>query len=79
MDGEPEYTIQEIVRDRKRGRGTEYLVQWKGWPNEEATWEPEEAVKETEALNTYLQKKAEGQTTIGLRRRTKKRKEKEDS
>jgi len=71
VDGEPEYTIQEIVRDRKRGRGTEYMVQWKGWPIEEATWEPEETVGETEALDVYLQKKAEGQTTLELRQRTK--------
>ncbi|CRG92938.1 Transposon Ty3-G Gag-Pol polyprotein [Talaromyces islandicus] len=78
VDGEPEYTIQEIVRDQKRGRGTEYLVRWKGWPNEEATWEPEDAVNQTEALDIYLRKKAEGHTTLELRQRTKKGRGKKD-
>ena len=48
-EGTEEYEVEEIVRHRKRRRGKqtkiEYLVFWKGYPTHEATWEPEENVK----------------------------------
>ena len=48
-EGTEEYEVEEIVRHQKRRRGKqtkiEYLVFWKGYPTHEATWEPEENVK----------------------------------
>jgi hypothetical protein len=50
IDGEPEWEVQEILDSRIKtlGKGKnkktllEYKVRWKGYPIEEATWQPEE-------------------------------------
>ena len=39
MEGEPEYKIEEVVSSQKCGRGIQYLIKWKGYGNEENTWE----------------------------------------
>jgi len=39
MEGEPEYEVEEVVSSQRRGRGIQYLVKWKGYGNEENTWE----------------------------------------
>ena len=38
---EAEWEVESIVGHRKRGRGHQYHVLWKGYPITEATWEPE--------------------------------------
>jgi hypothetical protein len=40
VEGEEEYEMEEILKSRKRGRGMQYLVKWKGYPHSENTWEP---------------------------------------
>ena len=42
IDGEELYEIETIMKHRKRGRGYQYYVKWKGYPISEATWEPED-------------------------------------
>ena len=47
---EKEWEVKCIIGHRKRGRGHQYHVLWKGYPITEATWEPEtvfEHVQET--------------------------------
>jgi hypothetical protein len=39
VEGHPEYEVEEILNVRKRGRGFQYLVHWKGYTHEEDTWE----------------------------------------
>lgn len=39
-EDEPEWGVESILKKRRRGRRIEYLVQWQGYPLEEATWEP---------------------------------------
>ena len=34
-----EYVIKNLLEKRQRGNRTEYLVRWKGYPIEDATWE----------------------------------------
>jgi hypothetical protein len=34
-----EYVIKNLLQKRQRGNRTEYLVRWKGYPIEDATWE----------------------------------------
>jgi hypothetical protein len=42
MDQDPEYEVEEILAKRTHWRRIQYLVKWKGYPREEATWEPVE-------------------------------------
>jgi hypothetical protein len=48
-DGEEAWEVESVVSSRSRrfGRSTrvEYLVKWKGYPEYEKTWEPEENLK----------------------------------
>ncbi len=36
-----EFEVERILNHRSSRRGTQYLIQWKGYPLFEATWEPE--------------------------------------
>jgi hypothetical protein len=38
INEEEEFEIEEIRGHRRRGRGTQYLVHWKGYNDEEDTW-----------------------------------------
>jgi RNase H-like domain found in reverse transcriptase/Integrase zinc binding domain/Chromo (CHRromatin Organisation MOdifier) domain len=39
LEGEEVYEVETILRHRRRGRGYQYYVKWKGYPIIEATWE----------------------------------------
>jgi hypothetical protein len=39
-DREIEYEVAHIVNVRKKGQHMEYLVHWKGYTEEDRTWEP---------------------------------------
>jgi hypothetical protein len=57
MEGEAEYEIEEVLSSRKRGRGIQYLVKWKGYGNEENTWEAKGNMdKAKEAIKEFHQK-----------------------
>ena len=64
-DGEPEYEIEKIINKRIRGRKIDYLVLWKGYPEHDATWEPEErlqtdapdAIREYETQRGYVEER----------------------
>jgi hypothetical protein len=51
-----EYEVEEIRMEKRVGKGKAYLVKWKGYPEEECTWEPEEHVADTAAMDRYLEK-----------------------
>ena len=40
-DGEEVYDVETILNHRKRGRGYQYFVKWRGYPISDASWEPE--------------------------------------
>jgi Chromo (CHRromatin Organisation MOdifier) domain len=48
-EGVPLYEVEKILSSRKVGRGTQYLIKWKGYPESENTWEPERNL--TQALD----------------------------
>jgi hypothetical protein len=40
------YEVSSILASRRRGRGTQYLVHWKGYPHEDDTWEPSRQIND---------------------------------
>ena len=46
------YEIEKIIRHRGKGCKTQYLIQWKGWPEENNSWELKENVG-LEAIHEY--------------------------
>ena len=48
------YEVETIVKHRRRGKGYQYFIKWKGYPIEEATWEPETNIsKDGDMLTRY--------------------------
>ena len=46
LEGEEVYEVDSILKHRRRGRGYQYYIKWKGNPITEATWENESAFSE---------------------------------
>ena len=54
LNGEEVYTVERILKHRRRGRGYQYYVQWEGYPITEASWELELAFSaDGDTLETY--------------------------
>jgi hypothetical protein len=52
------YEIRQILSHRiKRNGDREYLIWWKGYPREEATWEPGSSIKSNDYLRRYNHRK----------------------
>ena len=45
-----EYEVEEVLDSRRRGRGIQYLILWKGYPISDSTWEPPENVRNSSDL-----------------------------
>lgn len=59
------YEVEKIVGERIVGYKKQYKVQWKGFPIEEATWEPLENLKNAnEKLREYKSKRFQTFTTV---------------
>ena len=43
LEGEEVYEVELILKHRRRGKGYQYYVKWKGYPITKATWESETA------------------------------------
>jgi Chromo (CHRromatin Organisation MOdifier) domain len=43
LEGKEVYKVETILKHRRRGRGYQYYVKWKGYPITKATWENESA------------------------------------
>jgi len=41
IDDAEEHEVESILDSRRRGRGYQFLIKWKGFPTSENTWEPE--------------------------------------
>jgi hypothetical protein len=52
---EERYEVETILRHRRRGRGHQFYVKWKGYPITEASWEPQSCFEEggDEVLKEY--------------------------
>ena len=50
VQGQKEYEVEEILNHRKRGRGYQYLIKWKGYPSSENSWLPASQMKSASTL-----------------------------
>jgi hypothetical protein len=53
--GEDEYEVEKILKHRKTGKLTKYVVKWKGYPN--TSWVCQEDFNETDVINEYWYRK----------------------
>ena len=49
-DGHQEYEVEEILAHRKKHGKSQFLVKWKGYPDHENSWEPEQNLENSQAL-----------------------------
>ena len=54
INKEEEYEVEEVRKHRKHGRGTQYLVHWKGYRDEHDQWIVEMGLPHAkEAIENY--------------------------
>ena len=57
LEEEEVYEVENILKHRRRGRGYQYYVKWKGYPISDATWESESAFSDDgDFLEIYKQR-----------------------
>lgn len=59
-DEEEAYEVERILAEKPQDGETKYLVKWKGYDDEECTWEPLESFDTTEVLDLWKKQKADG-------------------
>ena len=59
-NGREEHVIEKILDERKRGRGVQYLVRWKGYGPGDDEWLPRREMEETIALDEWLRRRNSG-------------------
>jgi hypothetical protein len=52
LEGGDRYEVETILNSRKRGKGVQYLVKWKGYSHNENTWEPSRNIDDAKDLIT---------------------------
>ncbi len=55
IDGEPEWEVAKVLVSQwyRRQKKLQYLIQWKGYPESENSWEPVENVQALNLLNEF--------------------------
>src|SRR5438309_11238255 len=60
LDWSKEFEVRRILNHRRVGRGIQFLVEWQGWKEEEATWEASSNLKNApQVVMEYLQEHPE--------------------
>lgn len=62
IDGTQEFFVDKIVDERRRGRGRQYLVRWRGEGPEGDIWLPASELEDCEALDQWQARRAQNAT-----------------
>lgn len=73
VEGEQEFEVEAILNERRVRGKVEYLVKWRGYPEFEATWEPEENLSNSPEIMENWKKAPAGQTPVKNKKRTRKK------
>jgi len=58
VEGTEEYEVESILDYRIKGRRPEWLIKWKGYPLDEASWEPKDSLANaTDILSSFESKR----------------------
>ncbi|XP_037938187.1 chromo domain-containing protein cec-4 [Teleopsis dalmanni] len=57
-EAEPEYEVEAVIDKKVEKGATYYLLTWKGYPKEDATWEPEDSISCPDLVEKFNKKRA---------------------
>lgn len=71
IDGEEEFTVERVLKSRRRAGVTEYLLRWTGYGESEDEWVPEYDMHAEEKVKEFLERQGKGKVRRkGRRKRT---------
>ena len=66
-DREIEYEVESIIDSQWKGRCLEYLVHWKGYSEEDRTWEPKDNLsKALDTIKDFHQSKPNSPRSLNM-------------